>query len=342
MKTIYSDAHLKHRLAPVYLGGKEIESFERPERAETIKAELEKRHFGPFLAPETFSLDPVLKIHDAGYVSFLQTAHKEWTDNNFTGNAVPAMFNAQHGATRAPKHIEGRMGFYFADSYLSMNEHSWNAIKTSADIALTAQKLMSGGETSAFALCRPPGHHATAKVGGGLCFLNNAAIAAQAFLDAGNKKVAILDVDYHHGNGTQDIFYDRGDVLFVSIHADPYYDYPFFLGHADETGRGKGEGANKNYPLPLGTKWDAFGAAMDDAVKTIAAYKPDILIISLGVDPYKDDPISQFKLENDDFTRIGEKIASLKLPTLFVMEGGYNIPNIGINVANTLEGFLQK
>jgi acetoin utilization deacetylase AcuC-like enzyme len=174
---------------------------------------------------------------------------------------------------------------------------------------------------------------------GGYCFLNNAAIAAQAFLDGGAHRVAILDVDFHHGNGTQEIFYSRQDVLFLSLHGDPLDAFPFFLGGADETGAGAGEGYNVNYPLPDGTAFDQWSAALEDACRRIGRYRPDALVVSLGVDTFKDDPISTFKLESEDFRRYGARIAGMGLPTLFVMEGGYAVAAIGVNTVNVLTGF---
>jgi acetoin utilization deacetylase AcuC-like enzyme len=204
---------------------------------------------------------------------------------------------------------------------------------------LTAASLIANGEKSGFALCRPPGHHAGIDHYGGYCFLNNAAIATQYLRDFGLRKIAIIDVDYHHGNGTQNIFYHRGDVLYASIHADPDFDYPFLLGYADETGVGAGEGANLNLPLPANTGWDGWSAALDMALDAAKRFGPDAAVVSLGVDTYKGDPTSQFRLEGEHFIRIGEKIASLGLPTLFVMEGGYALAEIGMNTVNVLQGF---
>jgi acetoin utilization deacetylase AcuC-like enzyme len=174
---------------------------------------------------------------------------------------------------------------------------------------------------------------------GGYCYLNNAAIAAQAFLDQGHQKVAILDVDYHHGNGTQSIFYERSDVLFTSIHGHPEAEFPFFLGYDDERGEGAGEGFNFNYPLPAGSGWEVWSAALDQACEEIARYDADIIVVSLGVDTFKDDPISQFKLDSPDYLAMGKRIAALGKPVLFVMEGGYAVEEIGINAVNVLEGF---
>jgi acetoin utilization deacetylase AcuC-like enzyme len=206
-------------------------------------------------------------------------------------------------------------------------------------VAQTAQRLVAGGARAAFALCRPPGHHAASDMYGGYCFLNNAAIAAQMFRDQGAGRVAVLDVDFHHGNGTQDIFYGRDDVLFCSLHGQPEDAFPHFLGYADETGSGGGEGFTVNYPMPPGTPFAIWGAALDDAIARIASYGPDALVVSLGVDTYKEDPISFFKLDSPDFLTMGDRIAKLGLPTLFVMEGGYAIDEIGLNTVNVLEGF---
>ena len=232
------------------------------------------------------------------------------------------------------------MGYYSFDAGTPITAGTWQAAQSSADVAVTAAKLLAeGGHPAIFALCRPPGHHAAADLYGGYCFLNNAAIAAQYLIDGGAERVAILDVDYHHGNGTQAIFYDRPDVLFLSLHGDPREEYPFFLGWADERGDGPGEGFNVNYPLPWGTGFPAWSEALEDACKRVADYAPDVLLVSLGVDTFKGDPISKFRLESDDFTTYGARIARLGLPTLFVMEGGYAVEQVGVNTVNVLQGF---
>jgi len=198
-----------------------------------------------------------------------------------------------------------------------------------------------GRQRTAFALCRPPGHHAGTDLYGGYCFLNNAAIAAEGFINRGAERVVVLDVDFHHGNGTQDIFYQRDDVMFLSLHGAPEDAFPHFLGYTDETGAGKGEGFNINYPMPPGTVYSVWLNALQNALKAIATYTPDALVVSLGVDTFKEDPISFFKLESEDFTDYGRAIAGLKIPTLFVMEGGYAVEEIGINTVNVLTGFLD-
>jgi len=240
---------------------------------------------------------------------------------------------------QVPDNIDGKIGYYAMTAETSISEGTWEAARAAADVALTAQAEVAGGARAAFALCRPPGHHAASDVFGGYCFLNNAAIAAQAYVDQGAARVAVLDVDFHHGNGTQAIFYDRPDVMFLSLHGDPREAFPFYLGYADEVGAATGEDYNANYPLMPGADYGQWGAALDDACKRIADYGPDALVVSLGVDTYKDDPISFFKLESDDYRVYGERLARLNLPTLFVMEGGYAIEQVGVNAVNVLEGF---
>ena len=213
------------------------------------------------------------------------------------------------------------------------------AVYASAQTAIAGAEALLLGESEAFALCRPPGHHAATDTYGGYCFINNAAVAAQSLRDGGKSKVAILDVDYHHGNGTQEIFYKRDDVFFASLHADPDQEFPYFLGRADETGTDAGEGANLNLPLPWGTEWTQYRAALDTALTAIEDYQAEALVISLGVDVYQGDPISQFKFTTEDFTLMGAMLARLEIPTVFVMEGGYAIAEIGENVATTLTRF---
>ncbi len=240
---------------------------------------------------------------------------------------------------RIPESIGGKLGYYALAGETTISEGTWEAALASANVALSAGKKISSGEHSAFALCRPPGHHATGDLFGGYCFFNNAAVSAQSMLDDGAQRVAILDVDFHHGNGTQDIFYARDDVLFASLHGDPMHAFPYFLGHSDETGSGAGDGFNVNFPMAPGTDFAAWAAALDEACRRISDFAPDALIVSLGVDTYKDDPISFFKLDSDDFKTYGERISRLDLPTLFVMEGGYAVQEIGINTVNVLTGF---
>jgi acetoin utilization deacetylase AcuC-like enzyme len=242
-------------------------------------------------------------------------------------------------AQRCPDSISGKLGYYAMAGETSISAGTWEAASAAADVALTAAARLDQGARAAFALCRPPGHHAARDLYGGYCFLNNAAIAAQYLRDRGAARVAILDVDFHHGNGTQDIFYDRADVLYVSLHGDPLQAFPYFSGYADETGTGAGAGFTFNLPLPPGTTFEVWQEALRAALARIADFRADALVVSLGVDTYAEDPISFFRLESADFTRYGRMLGDCRLPTLFVMEGGYAVGAIGVNVVNVLGGF---
>ena len=342
MLTIYSDRHRRHHGHGELIDGQMMPCFEMPRRADMILARVEDAGLGEVKGPHAFGLDPVRRVHDAGYVAFLATAWTEWSAQGRTNDALPLVWpvpGLRHD--RVPEHIDGRLGFYSMDAGVPITAGTWDAVQAGADVALTGAQAVIDGRGSAFALCRPPGHHAAAAAMGGYCYLNNAAIAAQHLLDHGCARVAILDVDYHHGNGTQSIFYARRDVLFVSLHADPRFEYPYFLGHADERGVGAGAGYTVNYPLPAGTAWQGYGPALDSACEVIARDTPDAVVISLGVDTYAHDPISRFALTSDDFLRLGARIARIGRPTLFVMEGGYAVDAIGVNAVNVLRGYEQ-
>ena len=341
MKTVYSDKHTLHTPSLELAEGRFIENFEKPERAFYVLEQVRARKIGNVIAPEEFPLEKLFAVHHPRYVAFLQEAQERWTASGRDGLILPAAYATQNNDGPEPRNILGQLGHYIADGCAPITPTTWEAVQHSAYCALTAQKLIANGERAAFALCRPPGHHASSRLAAGYCYLNNAAIAAQAFLNDGAKRVAIVDVDYHAGNGTQDIFYDRADVLFTSLHADPLDDYPFFLGHAHERGVGAGEGFNFNYPLPLGTDYARWAEALGESLKKVAAFGPDAVVISLGVDTFKGDPISKFLLESINFVNIGETLAKLQTPTLFVMEGGYAIEDVGINATNVLTGFLS-
>jgi acetoin utilization deacetylase AcuC-like enzyme len=239
-----------------------------------------------------------------------------------------------------PRNIDGRVGYYCHASETAITGGTWRAALSSMASAQAATRAVAAGARAAFALCRPPGHHATQDQYGGYCFLNNAAVAADMLTHDGARRVAVLDIDFHHGNGTQEIFYRRGDVMFASIHGDPHDMYPYFVGHADERGQGAGEGTNLNYPLPPKTPYGPWAEALDDAIARIRAWGAEALVVSLGVDAYKDDPISFFRLDSPDFMDCGRRIGRMGLPTVFVMEGGYAIEKVGVNTVNVLEGFL--
>ncbi len=343
MKTFYSPAHLAHAPKEEFEAGRLSPAVEVPERAERVKAELEARRMGPILPPLTFGNDLLLRVHDASFVAFLERAHGEWIARYGAAapDAIPSAWPARGMRRSQTGDIESRLGSFVFDTTTPVTKGTWAAARAAADVALTAAAALHAGERSVFALTRPPGHHASADLFGGYCYLNNIAIAARWLADKGLRP-AILDVDYHHGNGTQAIFYTRRDVLFVSLHADPNYAYPHFAGFADERGTGDGEGFNLNLPMPDGTDWPGYGSALAVARDAIAQFGPDVLLVSLGLDTFECDPISDFRLTTEDYLRLGDIIATLGRPTLFVFEGGYDLETIGANTINVLEGFLQK
>lgn len=340
MLTVYSDDHRLQDGQAELMDGRLVPCFEMPRRAFLIREHVLARGLGAILPPEDLGRGPLERVHTPDFVAFLEHAWDDWRASGRDHDALPFVWVTRTLRPCVPERIEGRLGRYSFDAGTPITAGSWRAAYASAQVALTAARLIAGGaQRSAFALCRPPGHHAAADLYGGYCFLNNVAIAAQHAIDGGAERVAILDVDYHHGNGTQAIFYDRPDILFLSLHADPRQEYPYFLGHADETGSGAGEGCNVNYPLPWETGFDLWSQALEDACKKIADWAPDLLLVSLGVDTFKGDPISRFRLESEDFRRYGARLGQLGLPTLFVMEGGYAVEEVGHNVVNVLEGF---
>ena len=340
MLTVYSDQHKLRDAQTELYNGRLVAPFESPKRMEYVLQEVRARGLGEVVAPAEFSVDEACRLHHPAYVEFLQTAWQRWRDSGADGEAIPTSFAVRGMRQRPPQHIDGQLGYYALAAETSITEGTWQAALAGARVALTAAQKMNAGADSAFALCRPPGHHAAADLYGGYCFINNAALAAQALRDNGAARVAILDVDFHHGNGTQSIFYARDDVLFASLHGDPQHAFPYFSGYEDERGEGAGSGFTINYPLPPDTAWQTWGAALQDACQRIARFTPDAVVVSLGVDAYEHDPISFFKLTGEDFTRCGTAIAAIATPTLFVMEGGYAVREIGVNAVNVLRGYL--
>ncbi|HSH49853.1 MAG TPA: histone deacetylase family protein [Halomonas sp.] len=340
MLTFHSDATLRRRARTELDGGQLVTPYECPERVELVLKHIQQRRLGEVREPEAFGLDPVLAVHDRDYVEFLKSCWDEWKALGREGEAIAWIWPTRTMPGRViPECLDGRLGHYSLSADTSICEGTFEAADASKDIALSAVKhTLASGEPS-FGLCRPPGHHAAIDQFGGYCFFNNAAVAAQYALEQGRRRVAILDVDFHHGNGTQQIFYARDDVLFASLHGDPLHCFPYYLGHADELGTGAGEGFNFNYPMAPGSGFDVWSRALDDALAQIRAAGCELIIVSLGVDAFENDPISEFKLTSDDFTEVGRRIAQAGLPTTFLMEGGYAVEEIGINVVNVLSGF---
>jgi acetoin utilization deacetylase AcuC-like enzyme len=343
MKAVYNHHHSLHQGKSEFFRGAQVPAFERADRADHVLAEWQRRKLGEVIGPKDYGLAPILAVHSQRYIDFLQGAWARWTaldPSNAQRDAFPSVWAIRTLRDDVlPDSFAAQLGLFSMDSGTPLTAGSWQAAKTGADCALTAADLVLAGERSAFALTRPPGHHAGADFLGGYCFVNHAAVAAQHIRDKTASRVAVLDVDYHHGNGTQSIFYDRADVLYVSIHGDPKTEFPFYLGHADEAGIGAGEGCNLNLPLPAGTSTSRWFEALDVALAKVRAFAPDVLVLSLGVDTFEGDPISHFRLTSEDYLRMSERLAALALPTVIVFEGGYAIEEIGVNTANALMAF---
>jgi acetoin utilization deacetylase AcuC-like enzyme len=334
MRMFFDDRQRAHAPTQELHNGGFTTYAEMPARVDAILAAL-----GPVETPADRGEAAILAVHSPAYVAFLKDAARLWREAGRTGDAIPYAFPIRGRRPLDLTRIDALIGAHSFDATTPITPDSWAASYGSAQSALAAPQAVLDGDAAAFALCRPPGHHAGADYCGGYCHLNTAAIAAQAARDAGVARVAILDIDYHHGNGTQDIFYDRGDVFYASVHADPRTDYPFFWGHADETGDGEGRGATLNLPLPHGTTIGAFRAAQTAALDAIAAFDPGLLVVSFGADTWEGDPISHFALTTPDYAVLAADIAARGWPTAIVMEGGYAVDALGHNVDSFLRGF---
>ena len=344
MKTFYNHLHARHQGKVEMFRGELVPCFEVPARADYVLAEVQRRKLGPVLQPQVHDDAALARIHSPRYLNFLATAWDQWLAldaANAGKDILPSVWPGRTLRTDVePDNFSAKVGLYAFDAGTPFTSGTWVAARTGAHCALSAAQAVLDGDAAAFALSRPPGHHAGADFFGGYCFLNNAALAAQHLRDAGLERVAVLDIDYHHGNGTQACFYDRPDVFFASIHGDPRTEYPFFLGHADETGVGAGLGANLNIPLPRGTGFEVWSAALEHALGAIQRFGAQALVVSLGMDTFVGDPISGFTLHSDDYLRVGQRLAAAGLPTALVFQGGYAVAEVGVNAVNVLEGFV--
>ncbi|MNI13276.1 Acetylpolyamine aminohydrolase [compost metagenome] len=335
MFKVFDERQLAHAPALEMHNGGWTAHNETPSRAELLRERL-----GPLAPARDFGPAPLARVHAADYLDFLEHAHARWRAAGREGDAVGYTWPVVRRRPLNLERIDAQLGRFSYDAGTPITAQTWEAAYWAAQTALTAlAPLLDGTERAAFALCRPPGHHAGADYLGGYCYLNNAAVAARAARDGGIARVAVLDVDYHHGNGTQDIFWEDGSVFFASIHGDPTTEYPFYWGHADERGEGDGEGATLNLPLPRGTTAAPYLAALDQALAAIDAFDPGLLVVSFGADTWEQDPISHFKLTTEDYPVLAARIAALGRPTLIVMEGGYAVGALGDNVAGFLSGF---
>ena len=343
MKGFFAEEQKRHAPQRFMVAGVFRDSAEQPERADRL---LEgARAAGLAIeCPDDRGLGPVAAIHTPAYLRFLETIHARWQAVEGASDEVLPNVHLDRTLGGYPTAPVGLAAFHQADTACPIGAGTWEGACWSARTAIAAAEAVLAGERAAYALCRPPGHHAYADLAGGFCFLNNAAIAAQ-LLRRAHDRVAILDVDVHHGNGTQGIFYARDDVLTVSLHADPADYYPFLCGYAHERGAGRGEHYNRNLPLPRTTEDDDYLAALEDAIATVRAFRPGALVVALGLDAHRDDPLKGMRLSTRAFRRIGAAIASTAaqtgLPTVLVQEGGYLSEALGRNLKAFLEGFRE-
>lgn len=337
MKTFYAEEQKRHNPKMFLSSGAPQPNPEKPERIERLLAGA-RAAGSEIVRPRNHGLKPIAAIHTPEYIDFLQNIFLRWQRIEGASEEVIPNIHPLARTGRYPASAVGQAGYHMADTACPISADTWGSACWSAWSAVEAADAVLSGERSTYALCRPPGHHAFADVAGGFCFFNNSAIAAQHLLGA-SKRVAILDVDLHHGNGTQGIFYRRNDVLTVSIHADPVRFYPFFWGHADERGEGEGLGYNLNLPLPRHTADAGFLEALGAGLRRIEAFAPDALVVALGLDAYEGDPFGGLSVSTPGFSRIAEAIATLGLPTVIVQEGGYLCDALSDNLTAFLTGY---
>jgi acetoin utilization deacetylase AcuC-like enzyme len=346
MRVVYTPAHLDHDARMQTSMGVQIPANEIPERAERIRATLEADGGFELVAPTEHGEDPITAVHDPGLLDFMREA---WQDtvkagirNDYLAPETIASAFVYEGMSdalrREPPHIAGRAGYRALDTSSPIVAGTYAAARGAVDVALTAVDLVLGGETAAYGLCRPPGHHAARSMYGGYCYFNNAAIAAEAIARQTGEPVSILDVDYHHGNGTEQIFWRRGDVLYVSLHAHPDREYPYFLGWPDETGEGPGAGANLNLPLPAGVSDEGYLEALERGLERIASHPGSVLVVSLGFDTYRLDPLGDFALTTEVYHEVGRRAAAIGKRLVILQEGGYYVPALGDNALAWLRG----
>lgn len=347
MKIICSDAHEQHDPPfEIFEGGQVLPVFENPDRMKRTLDVLRQTAWAEFAPPRDFGLAPILAVHSADYVEYLQTALAEWQRDGgqvASQQVTPVVLGATFPPRRSrhtSAHIAAKAGYYSFDLSCPIVAGTFTAAVTAAHCALTGAELLLGGERAVFALCRPPGHHAGRDFAGGYCYLNNAAIAARHL--AAHGRTAILDVDYHAGNGTQDIFYDSADVLTLSLHADPERQYPYFAGFADETGEGAGLGYHHNFLLPRGADDEAYCQTLNEALARLREFAPRYLVVSFGADTFVGDPLGDLAVTTDGFRRMGALVDSLQTPTLVVMEGGYANEALGYNTVAFLETLARR
>ena len=333
IETFYSPQHALHAPPFELYAGERQPYMDSPQRLSIILGEIQKLGNIKVYEPKEQPIELIERVHDQDYINFLRNFSK-------TNSAwlFPSIFPI---SVIKPEAMEALLGCYSFETSTPVGPDTFKAAKASADVAITAAQEIIRGQSVVYALCRPPGHHSEARKMGGYCYFNNAALAIAQLADHG--KVALLDLDAHHCNGTQSIFYDRSDVFTVSIHGDPSYSYPYFTGYSNETGVGDGVGYNLNFPVnPQLMDDSCYDDVLKDALSAIKLFAPNYLVLSMGFDTHKDDPGADFQLTTDYYEQIGDRVKHLNYPTLIVQEGGYKLDTLGLSAASLLRGFKQN
>src|SRR5262245_13710651 len=351
LRAVWADAVLEHVPDAEIWVGVRTPGTEVPERAVRLREAVSAA--GAEVVSARRHDDAVLvSVHDPALLAHLERVHDEWVAAGFPTvpgqrDVVPYVFPT-HGMLdglppRDPVAVHARAGRYCYDTMTLVGAGTWRAVRAAADVAQTAADLVIGGEPVAYAICRPPGHHATRSAFGGSCYLNNAAVAAQALRAGGLATVAVIDIDAHHGNGTQAIFYERGDVHYGSVHIDPGAGwFPHYAGFPEERGRGRGVGANLNVALPPGAGDEVWLAGLARICAEVAAFGPEAVVLSLGVDAAVDDPESPLQVTVDGYRRAGAFVGELGVPVVAVHEGGYHLPTVGELTVAALAGLIDS
>ena len=339
MKIYYHPLQMLHKPLSYFSRGKMRQPQEKPERMEAFLQAVEKSEYG-LSEVSDFGISPITKVHDLGYVHFLKTAYQEWQalPEDMGEEVQTSVYVADDSNPLIG--VMAKAARYLADGSSPIGEHTWTSVYWSAQTSLTAAQGLLDGEQQSICLTRPAGHHARKDRAGGFCYLNNAAIAAE-HLRTKYAKVAIIDTDMHHGQGIQEIFYERDDVLYASVHGSPVNFYPVVAGHANERARGKGFMYNHNFPMPHGSSEQVFMDNVDKALDVVRTFTPDVVVHVLGFDVYVDDPQAKCAVSTQGFTELATKIRNLGIPTMVLVEGGYLVEKLEDNLDAFIQGFAH-
>jgi acetoin utilization deacetylase AcuC-like enzyme len=348
LPVVINAAHAGYAPPTEVSGGVQVSAFDQPSRMELILASMQTQEGWRVSQATPHGRDPILKLHDASLVEFLEGAwdalgpHRPpGTEQIVADTFVHERLRAGMGSADIPAFGRGALGAFCFDTIGSIGSGTFVAALGSVDAGLSAVDIVRGGAPCAVALTRPPGHHVSRDLFGGGCYLNNAAIAAESLREAGFEKVAVIDIDFHHGNGTQSLFYDRSDVIYGSVHGDPLYHYPYHLGWPNERGVGEGEGATINVLLPPRPGGTEYRACLSQVLNDIAEFAPEALVVSLGVDTLAGDPSGDGQLSTADLQIVGADLGALQLPSVLLLEGGYELDGLGNAFTNCVRGFSE-